>query len=274
MTISRQASGATINLRWNKRSLWKHLTSVTKNADNFTTQISLRGISKNIFSDLEKRLINNIWTHLVIYGLKYGLENISRPIMGGVVAWVEWETWSDLSVLSGELHGHRRPSVSPSATNVFYYDIALKSQIIPVKGRSFPSEIWMRAVSLSLYFSRSLNLVFISSLDGVLFLRHFPSLFVDFSNAFLWWLNFFLSLEKVSCSIPPWYPTHRYPFVLSFPCFPLFNIRICPAFFVRSVSYLAFIVVYHLRFLISILCKQRMHTKRGNMSLMCTINDN
>lgn len=153
MTISRQASGATINLRWNKRSLWKHLTSVTKNADNFTTQISLRGISKNIFSDLEKRLINNIWTHLVIYGLKYGLENISRPIMGGVVAWVEWETWSDLSVLSGELHGHRRPSVSPSATNVFYYDIALKSQIIPVKGRSFPSEIWMRAVSLSLFLS-------------------------------------------------------------------------------------------------------------------------
>lgn len=138
--------------------------------------------------------------------------------MGGVVAWVEWETWSDLSVLSGELHGHRRPSVSPSATNVFYYDIVLKSQIIPVKGRSFPSEIWMRAVSLSLFLSLAQPcFYFIPWRCAVL--RHFPSLFVDFSNAFLWWLNFFLSLEKVSCSIPPWYPTHRYtlccPFLVS-----------------------------------------------------------
>ena len=113
--------------------------------------------------------------------------------MGGVVAWVEWETWSDLSVLSGELHGHRRPSVSPSATNVYSAMTSLwKSQIIPVKGRSFPSEIWMRAVSLSFCLSISLVRsapVFISPPDGVLSPDMFHRFFVDFPNAFLRWLN-------------------------------------------------------------------------------------
>ena len=61
-----------------------------------------------------------------------------------------------------------------------------------------------------------------------------------------------------------------FPFVLSFLRLPPFDIRIYPAFFVRSVSYLAVIVVYHLQFLISVLRKQRMHTERGNLSLTCT----
>ncbi|CAK9795375.1 hypothetical protein ANTPLA_LOCUS349 [Anthophora plagiata] len=55
-----QASGAAINPRRNKRSSCKRLTSVAKNADNLATQISLRGISEDIFGGSRARLIEHM----------------------------------------------------------------------------------------------------------------------------------------------------------------------------------------------------------------------
>lgn len=106
-----------------------------------------------------------------------------------------------------------------------------KSQIIPVKGRSFPSEIWMRAVSLSLslYFSRSLDPCLYFTPGRCAVLRHFPLLFrrfpkcvspmTEYTYIYIIFLNFpypkNFSIAVHRDNPPPLDFLSRYPFYVS-----------------------------------------------------------